>query len=660
MAGIGFKIGGDASKGLRVLDDFRRRANRVALSVADGFRIRVGQKAFDGLATAASALPGLFVESVKAASDLNEVVSKTGAIFEDQTASIVRWSQDSSRGFGQSRRAALEAASDFGNMFTAMGVGRREAAQMSMRFTELASDLASFSNTSPEDAALALGAALRGESEPIRRYGVLLDDATLKAEAFQQGLSDGKATLSPATKALAAYEVILRQTATAQGDFERTSDGLANSQRTISAQFEDLKATIGQDLTPLVSQLAAELKQVDFQAVAAGVQALIQTGAGLKDLFVGFTTPGWLIRNAGEEVQRSGYNEYLDEMLRLQRQVAPKEVALTAGNAGDIEKALADLEKIRAAMKEGAESAITSAGARGAAEEVESLTKALDVNMRIFDRKAEQLRAISADQLAANAAVEQAAHAERELAAALRRTEVAMEAARKKFRETVDDRELGGTIEEQIATLNRSEEFLRQQLKTAAEGTGEQIGRAVMDAPTYEGQDADMEAARQIVEIERQRADLQAQIDEQQREQAASREAALADYNAEMEMLRAELAGNEQKLAQLQHEQRIRENLARLIAAGVDPADAQARAEAMASLQTAKDDAAKLSEVRQQQDALRFESSIGAVSAMQRIGGGGGFAASGMDYAKQQADLQRQAVQLLEAIAASSRKSLDD
>jgi hypothetical protein len=89
--------------------------------------------------------------------------------------------------------------------------------------TELAADLASFNNTSIEDAIESIGSALRGEAEPIRKYGVLLNDATLQAKAFAMGISDGTSTLSPANKALAAYGLILEQTKTAQGDFDRTS-----------------------------------------------------------------------------------------------------------------------------------------------------------------------------------------------------------------------------------------------------------------------------------------------------------------------------------------------------------------------------------------------------------------------------------------------------
>jgi hypothetical protein len=131
----------------------------------------------------------------------------------------------------------------------------------------LASDLASFYNTNADEAINAIGAALRGESEPIRKYGVLLDDATLKAKAMEMGLYDGKGALDAQAKSLAAYEVILDQTTDAQGDFSRTSDGLAGQQKILTAQLENLKTTMGTNLLPVAKEV---ITQLNFMAAAFG------------------------------------------------------------------------------------------------------------------------------------------------------------------------------------------------------------------------------------------------------------------------------------------------------------------------------------------------------------------------------------------------------
>ncbi len=203
-------------------------------------------------AAAAGMAVKLGVDAIGAASDLNETVSKTEQIFGRNAKALDKWSDGAARAFGQSKRQALDAASTFGIFGSSAGLTGRGLTDFSKRFTELSGDLASFNNTSPEQAIEAIGAAMRGESEPIRKYGVLLDDATLRNRALKMGLIDTvKNALTPQQKALAASQEILAQTGKAQGDFARTSEGLANQQRILKAQFENVKTEIGQKLLPV-------------------------------------------------------------------------------------------------------------------------------------------------------------------------------------------------------------------------------------------------------------------------------------------------------------------------------------------------------------------------------------------------------------------------
>jgi len=61
--------------------------------------------------------------------------------------------------------------------------------------------------------------------------------------------------MTAAEKSTLSYQIIMKDTALAQGDFARTSDGLANKQRIMSARFQDVQAKIGQGLLPVVLSL---------------------------------------------------------------------------------------------------------------------------------------------------------------------------------------------------------------------------------------------------------------------------------------------------------------------------------------------------------------------------------------------------------------------
>jgi hypothetical protein len=146
---------------------------------------------------------------------------------------------------------------------------------MSMTLTELASDLASFNNTSVQEAIEALRSGLSGETEPLKRYGVALTDARLKQEALGLGLiSDVKKPLDAAAKSQAAYSLIMKDTALAQGDFARTSDSYANSMRTLQATVTDAAAKIGGAILPMLAKIV--------KGVADGIDWLDKLGVKIQ------------------------------------------------------------------------------------------------------------------------------------------------------------------------------------------------------------------------------------------------------------------------------------------------------------------------------------------------------------------------------------------
>ena len=102
----------------------------------------------------------------------------------------------------------------------------------------------------------------------------MLDDATLKAEAMAQGLYNGTGSLKPATRALAAYQVILKQTGDAQGDFARTSGGYAGQKKILQANIENLTMQIGQKFLPLFKDMVSMLNDVDLDQVSDGIDTL--------------------------------------------------------------------------------------------------------------------------------------------------------------------------------------------------------------------------------------------------------------------------------------------------------------------------------------------------------------------------------------------------
>lgn len=208
----------------------------------------------------------LFGDFVDSASNLNETLSKTSAIFgEDNT--ITEWASRQAEALGLSQQAALDYASKFGGALKEIGGNSSEAAaEISQDLVGLSSDLASFFNSSQDDARDAIAAALTGEFEQLKKYNVVINETILKERAMTLGLSDGRGVLDARTKQLAALSLIYEKTGDAQGDFAKTSGGVANQQRILQAELDNTKAKLGQDLLPV---------QLEFIKIARnGVEVL--------------------------------------------------------------------------------------------------------------------------------------------------------------------------------------------------------------------------------------------------------------------------------------------------------------------------------------------------------------------------------------------------
>lgn len=275
--------------------------------------------------------------SVDAFAAVEDATGAAGVQFGDQLPAVLAYADAAAKSFGLSKRAALDAQNTFGTLGKAAGLTGTDLSGFSQKLTGLAGDLASFKGTSTEQAITAMGAALRGETEPIRAYGVMLDQAAIEAEALALGLAKpvknmadisaaqaramlaqkgynaavaehgkdsdeatranltlGTATraldkavggsvpkLTMSNKVLASQSLILKQTTDAQGDYARTANSTANTQKTLAAESENAQAVLGARLAPALTAL----RQLSITAM--GAVSGLAAGIGAASTFVG-------------------------------------------------------------------------------------------------------------------------------------------------------------------------------------------------------------------------------------------------------------------------------------------------------------------------------------------------------------------------------------
>jgi hypothetical protein len=192
---------------------------------------------------------------VDLASDANETANVLEQVFGAAGAAQVKsWSETMSAELGRSQYQLQEFAGRLGAMIEPM-VGSKGAAQeMSTTLSKLAVDLGSFFNTTDEDALMALRAGISGESEPLKRFGIVMQDATLQEYAHAQGIHKKISAMSVAEKTHLRYQFILANTATAQGDAARTSGSYANATKALTGAERDLGTEMGQSVMPAIER----------------------------------------------------------------------------------------------------------------------------------------------------------------------------------------------------------------------------------------------------------------------------------------------------------------------------------------------------------------------------------------------------------------------
>lgn len=238
------------------------KANQALRGGLSGFGAQSSFLFGSGAFIGAAAAVGSIKLSVDAASDLNEQITKTIQVFGKSSKAVLDWSEDTSKSMGIARGDALATASTFGNLFSAQGFGNLENSKLSRGLVKLASDLASFNNVNVTQVLEDLQSGIVGEIEPVRKYGADLRVARVQQEALAESGKENVKQLTRQELTLARIKLLYRDTAKAQGDFQRTSGGLANQQRILTAQTKDLAAKTGSLLIPAAKGLVTQLNVV--------------------------------------------------------------------------------------------------------------------------------------------------------------------------------------------------------------------------------------------------------------------------------------------------------------------------------------------------------------------------------------------------------------
>jgi phage-related protein len=267
-------IAGAVAEADRGLAGFSSRMQAVGAKMRD-----VGKTMTLGLTLPIVGALGL---GVKWAGELEDAQAMSQQVFGSMSADMDRWASNSAKNFGLSKGDAVEWANQMGIRLRQIGqLSEQEAGRVSQNLVQLAGDFASAFGGTVDEAAQALGSALTGEFEPLKRYGVVINDTALKAKYFQLTGEEVKGTLSAQQKQVATLALIQEQASIVQGDYARNADGATNAQRTMTAALKDAATNLGTVLLPYVTQAVQFVTSLTerFKGLSPTVQKLVVIGA---------------------------------------------------------------------------------------------------------------------------------------------------------------------------------------------------------------------------------------------------------------------------------------------------------------------------------------------------------------------------------------------
>lgn len=250
---LAIRIIGDATSAVAAMD----KAQRASMS----FKDKVG-KASMAAGAALAAIGAGAASCAKAAGDLQQSVGGVETVFGDSSKQMLAWSKNAAKSVGLSQNEYNEFATLVGSQLQNFGMSAEQSASKTNELIGLGADLSSMFGGTTADAVDALSSALKGEMDPIEKYGISLNDATLQAQAASMGLGDLYKSGDRNAKMQATLAAITAQSGKAVGNFAREADTAQGQQQRMNAAFENAKAALGEALLPFLTQMAEKLASV--------------------------------------------------------------------------------------------------------------------------------------------------------------------------------------------------------------------------------------------------------------------------------------------------------------------------------------------------------------------------------------------------------------
>lgn len=235
------------------------------------------------IAAVGTATIGVGSKLIGLGSDAEEMSSKFNVVFGTSAPEAIAALDEFGNTVGRSKFELMEMAATVQDTFVPLGFARDEASGMSTELTKLAVDMGSFNNVADDQVMLDLQSAIVGNHETMRKYGVVITQATLDQELLKMGVEGGIAAATEQEKVQARLNLIYAGTSDAQGDATATAGSWANQMRALKSTLSEAATTIGSELLPFVTPLLGIIVDLATTALPPLLEGFKEVMGHLKD-----------------------------------------------------------------------------------------------------------------------------------------------------------------------------------------------------------------------------------------------------------------------------------------------------------------------------------------------------------------------------------------
>ncbi len=234
-----------------------------------------------GMTAVGGVISGVLAMAVREASNAQEMISKFNVVFRDQAPVIEQWAKTLGTAVKRSRFEIMGMAASLQDTFVPMGFAREKAAELSKGLVELAIDVASFNNKADAEVIRDFQSALVGNTETVRKYGIVITAAQVEQEILNRGWATSKSEITEAMKVQARYTMIIDGSTDAIGDAGRTSGSFANEMKGVKASIQEAAIVIGDTLLPILSKMINKVN-----TVVRGISGFLEKNKKLTSVIV--------------------------------------------------------------------------------------------------------------------------------------------------------------------------------------------------------------------------------------------------------------------------------------------------------------------------------------------------------------------------------------